>query len=29
MPFGFMNNVQEDESFVEEDGTFWKVVDLP
>ena len=29
VPFGFMNNVQEDESFVDEDGTFWKVVDLP
>ena len=29
LPFGFMNDAQEDESFIEEDGTFWKVVDLP
>ena len=29
LPFGFMNDAQDNESFVEDDGTVWNIVDLP
>jgi len=29
LPFGFINDAQDNESFVEDDGTVWNIVDLP
>lgn len=29
LPFGFMNDAQDNETFVEDDGTVWSIVNLP